>query len=463
MATIPTDSNSPRVSIIVTNMTSSAPPPLSRTSGAPADPPNVWDKMPNLWDKMLEAEACEAEAKAMEAEAKAVEAAEAEKAIAECILRQALGQAEEQAVEEAMEQAVEHWMLQAEFLAVKAADIPAYVLESGAEFAVDVPAGTIQIADRAFFNPSFSQHRHGQGLGNWLTRIALPDSVTEIADQAFWGCTGLTQIALPAGLTNLGPEAFWGCTGLTQIALPDGVTEIAYQAFRECTGLTQIALPAGLTKIETSAFSRCRGLTGIVLPPGLTQIASWAFNECTGLTRIDLPASVTKIGDHAFYWCTGLTEVTLPRVIEIGTDAFRGCAGLTHVTAAFPSAAFDANQRLAFTHVTVPAGTTEIAESAFDGCTGLVDVSFEAAAGTLVAIHEGAFEGCTRLTNVARLRLRFWHHSTHALQPARVRAAVWALLLAAARAARAGRYVLLLPEMARAVLGHLRPHQLGFV
>ena len=417
MATIPTDSNSPRVSIIVTNMTSSAPPPLSRTSGAPADPPNVWDKMPNLWDKMLEAEACEAEAKAMEAEAKAVEAAEAEKAIAECILRQALGQAEEQAVEEAMEQAVEHWMLQAEFLAVKAADIPAYVLESGAEFAVDVPAGTIQIADRAFFNPSFSQHRHGQGLGNWLTRIALPDSVTEIADQAFWGCTGLTQIALPAGLT----------------------------------------------KIETSAFSRCRGLTGIVLPPGLTQIASWAFTECTGLTRIDLPASVTKIGDHAFYWCTGLTEVTLPRVIEIGTDAFRGCAGLTHVTAAFPSAAFDANQRLAFTHVTVPAGTTEIAESAFDGCTGLVDVSFEAAAGTLVAIHEGAFEGCTRLTNVARLRLRFWHHSTHALQPARVRAAVWALLLAAARAARAGRYVLLLPEMARAVLGHLRPHQLGFV
>ena len=168
-----------------------------------------------------------------------------------------------------------------------------------------------------------------------------------------------------------------------------------------------VDVPAGTTRIDAAAFYKCTELTQIALPAALTEIEGSAFCGCTGLTQLALPDELTEIGEGAFAGCTGLTQLALPDEItwirsEGVSEAFWGCTGLAgtvvHITAVCaPWYVFDANQRLA---VTIPAGTTEIANSAFEGCTGLVDVSFEAAAGTLVAIRAGAFRRCTRLTSV---------------------------------------------------------------
>ena len=50
-----------------------------------------------------------------------------------------------------------------------------------------------------------------------LTSITIPDSVTSIGGEAFWGCSGLTSITLPASVTSIAGDAFGGCSSLTSI------------------------------------------------------------------------------------------------------------------------------------------------------------------------------------------------------------------------------------------------------
>ena len=46
-----------------------------------------------------------------------------------------------------------------------------------------------------------------------LTSLTLPDGITSISEEAFWGCSGLTSLTLPASITSIGSSAFSGCSG----------------------------------------------------------------------------------------------------------------------------------------------------------------------------------------------------------------------------------------------------------
>jgi hypothetical protein len=67
------------------------------------------------------------------------------------------------------------------------------------------------------------------------TSVVIPDSVTNIGDCAFDGCTGLTSVVIPDSVTNIGDYAFRGCSGLTSVVIPDSVTNIGDYAFDGCT------------------------------------------------------------------------------------------------------------------------------------------------------------------------------------------------------------------------------------
>ena len=175
-----------------------------------------------------------------------------------------------------------------------------------------------------------------------LTSITIPDSVTSINYSAFTGCTGLTSITIdsnnkiydsrnncnaiietesntlifgckntviPDSVTSIGGDAFFGCTGLTSITIPDSVTRIGGYAFYGCTGLTSITIPDSVTSIVWGAFYGCKGLTSVTIGDSVTSIDYDAFYGCKGLTSVTIGDSVTSIGYKAFYGCTGLTDV----------------------------------------------------------------------------------------------------------------------------------------------------------
>ncbi len=68
-----------------------------------------------------------------------------------------------------------------------------------------------QIYKYAFNEPYFVT------IGTGVTSIAIPDSVTSIADHAFYGCRGLTSITIPNGVTSIGEDAFRGCDNLEDV------------------------------------------------------------------------------------------------------------------------------------------------------------------------------------------------------------------------------------------------------
>ena len=135
------------------------------------------------------------------------------------------------------------------------------------------------------------------------TNYIIPDSVTNIGDEAFWGCEPLTSINIPDGVTNIGDEAFWWWGSLTSINIPDGVTNIGSYAFDGCNSLASINIPNNMTNIEDGAFLGCESLTSIIIPNSVTNIGDNAFRQCKSLTNINIPDSVTNIGDYAFKDC----------------------------------------------------------------------------------------------------------------------------------------------------------------
>jgi hypothetical protein len=84
--------------------------------------------------------------------------------------------------------------------------------------------------------------------------LHLPDTLTAIGRNAFYGCSGLVDLHLPDTLTAIGDGAFYGCSGLVNLRLPDTLTAIGGHAFFECTNLRCIILPPALTTLDPTAF-----------------------------------------------------------------------------------------------------------------------------------------------------------------------------------------------------------------
>lgn len=156
--------------------------------------------------------------------------------------------------------------------------------------------------------------------------------VKSIGEYAFAECIGLTKVTIPDSVTEIGFAAFGWCTGLTEVTILNSV--IGEWEFFRCTGLTEITIPDSVTVIGEAAFGDCTGLTKVTIPDSVTVIENTAFQNCTGLTKIIIPDSVTVIGSGAFYGCTDLTEVTIPdscadRSEFFGYEVFGDCPNFT--------------------------------------------------------------------------------------------------------------------------------------
>ena len=206
-------------------------------------------------------------------------------------------------------------------------------------------------------------------------RVVIPEQVTKIGDNAFYGRSDVTEVVFHDGVTWIGYQAFLNCTGLTELNLPSKLERLEFYAFTGCTGLTHLEIP-GSVKSFAGVFNRCTGLESVVIGEGVTACGS--FEDCVNLKQVKLPSSLTRLYDNCFMGCTSLAEIQLPAgVTAIQGNCFRGCTSLTEIA--------------------LPSGLQELGYGAFQNCTGLKSIKLPA---KIRSIESSTFKGCSSLASV---------------------------------------------------------------
>ncbi|MBR2870184.1 MAG: leucine-rich repeat protein [Clostridia bacterium] len=159
-----------------------------------------------------------------------------------------------------------------------------------------------------------------------VKKVVLPDTITEIGNSAFNGCSALLNINL-GKIQKIGNNAFTG--SIIFSADLSSVTSIGKGAFSG-TRVQSITIPNGITQILPDTFANCSFLSSVTLPQSVLEIRDSAFKNCSALSSINLE-NVELIDFSAFESCASLKQVTLTNVIYIKDLAFAS-TGLTNVT-----------------------------------------------------------------------------------------------------------------------------------
>ena len=153
-------------------------------------------------------------------------------------------------------------------------------------------------------------------MGNQLTSVIIPNSVTHIGEAAF-AVNQLTSVIIPNSVTYIDESAFSN-NQLTSVSIPDSVTYIGEFAFSS-NQLTNISIGNSVTQIGGFAFSENQ-LASVNIPNSVMHISAGAFAD-NQLSSVSIPDSVTHIGNEAFL-NNQLTNVSVPSVASIHSNAF---------------------------------------------------------------------------------------------------------------------------------------------
>lgn len=214
-----------------------------------------------------------------------------------------------------------------------------------------------------------------------IKKVVLPDTLTQISDNAFSGLINLEEIVFGSGIKNISETAFFEHNSLKAITVseenPDysSVNGVLYS--KDLTKLVACPLNIGETVMlppETTdisvlftyndkygsisfgyetpndyyvtedgvTYDREKTLViscdaeksgKYVMPETVTKVRKCAFEGCEKLTEVTLSSKVTDIAYGAFANCTSLSKVSLPENLKtVGESAFGCCTSLTGIT-----------------------------------------------------------------------------------------------------------------------------------
>ena len=236
-----------------------------------------------------------------------------------------------------------------------------------------------------------------------LKSVTIPEGVTSIEGNAFYGCTGLSLIrfnakncSMPgvdtydnrnlgvfAGAGSASPNGLKVVFGKKVEKVPDFIFDTASIGTDRHSGhayayITEIEFSDSVMEIGTCAFRNCRELEELTMGEYITRIGSFAFWNCTGLKSIEFNDDLTFIGERAFSQNTSLRSIEWGNGMDtIDVYAFADCTALKKLD--------------------LPAPLTVIKHSAFKGCTSLQEVTIPV---SLTSIEGDAFYGDVKLNSI---------------------------------------------------------------
>lgn len=235
---------------------------------------------------------------------------------------------------------------------------------------------------------------------NNIAVMNIPDSVRNIAESAFEGCTGLQAVTIGNNVTNIEQCAFEGCTSLSAVTFGKRLQTIGPAAFKSCEKLTTVKLPDSVKVIGEAAFSHC-GVASVTLGKGLETIGDYAFEACDRMETLNIPDNVKNIGERAFLCVFFLRNITLPNsVTNLGVEAFGMCVNLKSVVLPDNLTILENNlfsNCVSLVDVTIPDSVRHIGDGTFWSCEDLTELAIPA---NVTNIGENAFAYCTNLVTL---------------------------------------------------------------
>ena len=248
-----------------------------------------------------------------------------------------------------------------------------------------------------------------------ITKVALPGTIINIGNNAFYGCTKLAEINIPEGITYIADSAF-AYSGLTSAVLPDGILTIGGSAFRNCTKLTTVHIPEGVTNIYGYAFYGS-GLTEATVPYSTVAIDGYSFGNCTSMRQVTILNCNTAVRAYAFAGTYGMNSIIVPQGLNnVDTRyAFSSCTSLKNVYISDLEAWCNNSFKIQInstgspnltnlylngellTDLVIPESVTSIKTEAFTYCKSIKKVTIH---NKVTSIGSKAFFHCDNLTDV---------------------------------------------------------------
>ena len=215
--------------------------------------------------------------------------------------------------------------------------------------------------------------------GTSLEQIDIPDSVVELGDYAFLNCRKLKYAKLSKNMKAINQSTFLECRVLEDVIFPQKIEIIKQEAFRKCTSLKSLAIPDSVSVIEFGAFADCVNLETVILSQNIEVINSFLFYNCYNLKKMHIPSACKKIDTASFQECRSLSEIIIPDTVEeIEAEAFSLCSCLSKIhlptsLKVIKEATFYECKSL--NAIDLHEGLVEIKNNAFCGCGDFKDIT----------------------------------------------------------------------------------------
>ncbi len=236
-----------------------------------------------------------------------------------------------------------------------------------------------------------------------ITSCITPNTLEEIGQSAFQGCSSLLNISLAKGVKSIDITAFEGCSSLNQINVDDEnpyfsdegncLIDVADKSIILGIKSSQIPSNENVLSIKSKAFKNV-DINSLIIPKNIASIGSDAFSGCDSLLTVNYLGTIDE-------WCKVVFEnkysnplVYADKLLLNGAE-ISGEISLSTDTTEIPAYTF---KNASITKINFPDTMEFIGEKAFYNCFGLTEIVMP---NEITTIEDGIFYGCKNIISIS--------------------------------------------------------------